>query len=140
MEDAEPRLIERGVLFWEKILEDESLPGEAFHGFGWWAEVKGVEQDRWERMMLATCKRAGGSLEWAVSVAKRFVDERVAGTGLAALTCLLRGRIEPWDRAEVAETSLGALRVSQGEGVLAGERERLRDALADLGFFDAPDT
>src|SRR5262249_51628596 len=97
------------------------------------------EQDRWERMTLATCERAEGSLAWGIQVAQRCVHERVTPAGIAILKSLLRGRLEPWERARVAEISLGALGKSSGEATLEEARQRLRGALVDLGFFDAVD-
>jgi hypothetical protein len=135
---AQPHL-DRGVLFWEQTLQHSSLSADAFRGYGWWAEVDALDQERWEQMTLLTCQRAEGSLDWCVKVAERCAHEPITPTGLGILTRLLRGRHEPWDRSQVAEVALGALKVSRGDPPLSEARERLRAALTDLGYFGAAD-
>jgi hypothetical protein len=61
------------------------------------------------------------------------------GHGLGILTRLLRGRDEPWDRSQVAEVALGALKASSGDPAPSEARDRLRAALTDLGYFGAAD-
>jgi hypothetical protein len=136
---AEPGHVELGALLWERTLGEKSLPSEAFLGFGWWSEVERLDRDRWEPIMLATAERAGGTLDWPVGVAERCVQEPLTPVGLRILTRLLRGRLQPWDRSQVAEVALSALKTSSSEAGLAGERERLRAALTDLGYFGAAD-
>jgi hypothetical protein len=124
MEGGEPQLVERGVLFWERTLEDESLPGEAFHGFGWWAEVKGVDHDRWEQMMLTTCERAGGSVDWATSVAERFAGDRVTRDGLVStpaenLTPLAGRKLDTSTTGGGSRPRLPSTATGGGRGVLS---------------------
>jgi hypothetical protein len=135
---AQPHL-DRGALFWEQTLQHPSLSGDAFRGYGWWAEVDALDQARWERMTLLTCQRAEGSLDWCVKVAERCAHEPITPTGLGVLIRLLRGRHEPWDRSQIAEVALGALKASGGDPLLSEARERLRAALTDLGYFGAAD-
>jgi hypothetical protein len=140
MHGADRDLVDRGVLFWDKALQDRSLPAEAFRGFGWWAEVESLDQDHWERMTLATCERAEGSLDWCVQVTERCIREPITDIGLGILTSLLRGRHEPWDRSRVAELALGALKAPSSRSLQSETRERLRAALTDLSYFEAADT
>jgi hypothetical protein len=139
MHNAAHEHVDRGALFWEKTLGERSLPGEAFRGFGWWAEVEGLDPDRWQRVTLAACERAEGSLDWCVGVAERCVREPITTAGLAILTGLLRGRHEPWDRSRVAEVALRALKASSSDLAISDVRERLRTALTELGYFGALD-
>jgi hypothetical protein len=139
MRDADREHIELGARFWEKAIEDRSLPGQAYRGFGWWAEVDGLDREQWESMMLATCDRAEGSLDLCVETAERSVLEPITPVGLAIVTKLLRGRHEPWDRSRVAELALKALQTSNATSTLFEARERLRVALTDLGYFGAAD-
>jgi hypothetical protein len=90
-------------------------------------------------MTLVTCQRAEGSLDWCVKVAERCAREPITPTGLGILTRLLCGSHEPWDRSQVAEVALGALKASSGDPPLSEARERLRAALTDLGYFGAAD-
>jgi len=139
LKDADQEHINRGVLFWEQTLGNQALPSEAFRGFGWWAEVEGLDQARWEQLTLATSQRAQGSLAWCVKVAERCSREPITATALGILTSLLRGQHDPWERPQVAEVAFGALRTSGSDSGLSEARERLRSVLIDLGHFNAAD-
>jgi hypothetical protein len=90
-------------------------------------------------MTLVTCQRAEGSLDWCVKAAERCAREPITPTGLGIITGLLRGRHEPWDRSQVAEVALAALKASSGDPPFSEARDRLRAALTDLGYFGAAD-
>jgi hypothetical protein len=139
MQSTAQEHIDRGALFWDQTLQALSLSSEPFRGFGWWAEVKALDQERWERMTLVTCQRAEGSLDRCIEVAERCTREPITATGLDVLATLLRGRHEPWDRARVAEVALEALKASSGDPTLAAVRERLRAGLTEFGYFGAAD-
>ena len=139
MQDAAQEHVDRGALFWETTLQGQSLSSEAFRGYGWWAEVKGLDRVLWEGLTLVTCQRAEGSLDRCIEVAERCAHEPITTTGLDILAKLLRGRHEPWNRARVAEVALEALKASSGDPTLAEAREKLRAALTDLGYFGAAD-
>jgi hypothetical protein len=139
MSDVDSDYVARGTLFWRNAVAEPALPPAAFRGFGWWAEVKQIPGDEWEQMMSATCERAEGTLDWCVEVAERCALEPITAMGLEIITKLLRGRHEPWDRSQIAETGLRALRTSAADSALSEPRERLRSALTDLGHFGAAD-
>ncbi len=61
-ENTEKKFVDRGVRFWEVVLDSSPEP-EALYGFGRWASAKSVDQDTWERLMLRTCEAAGGLVE-----------------------------------------------------------------------------
>ena len=61
-ENMEKKLVDRGVRFWEAVLDSSPKPA-ALYGFGWWASTESVDQDTWERLMLRTCEAAGGLVE-----------------------------------------------------------------------------
>jgi hypothetical protein len=138
--NADQEHVNRGARFWEQVLGNQALPSEAFRGFGWWVEVEGLGQDRWEQLTLATSQRAQGTLAWCVKVAERCSREPITATGLGILRSLLRGQHDPWERPQVAEVALAALRASGGsDSELSEAWERLRAALIDLGYFGAAD-
>ena len=139
LREADQEHINRGVLFWEHTLGNQTLPGEALRGFGWWAEVEELDQDRWEQLTFATSQRAQGSLAWCVKVAERCSREPITATGLGILASLLRGQHDPWERPQVAEVAFAALRASGSDSRLSEARERLRAVLIDLGYFEAAD-
>jgi hypothetical protein len=137
--DSDPEHLNRGVRFWEQALETKKLPGEAFRGFGWWAEGEDLAEAHWERLTLQTSERAKGSLDWAAKVAERCIRHPITTPGLKILTSLLSGRHDPWERPQIAEVALRALRASGDDSTLSSARERLRTALTDLGYFGATD-
>jgi hypothetical protein len=140
LQNADQQHISRGARFWEQTLGNLALPSEAFRGFGWWAEIEGLDQDRWEQLTLAASQRAQGSLAWCVKVAERCSREPITATGLGILTSLLRGQHDPWEGPQAGETALAALRASEGsDRRLSKARERLRAVLLDLGYFGAAD-
>jgi len=63
----------------------------------------------------------------------------LSSAALGILTRLLRGRLEIWDRSQVAEKALAALEATRGAAGMVQERDRLRAALTDLGYFEAAD-
>ena len=68
--NTEKELVDRGVQFWDTVL-DSSLEPTALYGFGWWWLAKSVDQNTWERLMLRTCDAAGGLVEAPTSVIDR---------------------------------------------------------------------
>ena len=69
-ENAGEKIVDRGVRFWESVL-DLSLEPAALRGFGWWARTNSVDQDTWERLMLRTCRATGGLVEAPTTVIDR---------------------------------------------------------------------
>ncbi len=61
-ENTEKKIVDRGVQFWEAVLDSSPEP-EALYGFGWWALTKSIDQNTWERLMLRTCEIAKGIVE-----------------------------------------------------------------------------
>ena len=66
-ENTETKFVDRGVRFWEAVLDSSPEP-TALYGFGWWALTVSVGQDTWERLMLRTCE--AGVVACAADVAK----------------------------------------------------------------------
>ena len=105
--DADPRLVEIAVDFWKTILNTET--GAAVEGFGFLSEVAAMDTEVWEELTLQTIKAAEGRVEWSHGVAERLAASHPTPEGLAILNELVRGRLEEWDRFNVAEKAAGVL-------------------------------
>jgi len=110
--DLPEEVLERGLCFWEAILET-GQSRQRLAGLGWWAEVDTVEDHRWRQLMIRTVRDARGELDWAEQVAERllsFPDEHT----LKALDWLVSGVAEPWIRGQVAQLAIDRSAELQG--------------------------
>ena len=126
--------IPHGVSLWKCVLDSSPKP-EALAGYGRWAHVSALDQDRWESLTLLTCKQAHGKLDWAGDVAKRIGSARtVTDTGLKILKLLVRANPDYLDRHMVAENALNALRRSKDAAEMQESWNLLREAMWERGF------
>lgn len=130
--------LDLGRRFWETAIDLAQTP-DSLKGFGWWAEVESLSKEDFERLTFATVEKTEGTLDWCVEVAARCAREPLTTSGLEVITRLLRGRHEPWDRSQVADVALAALKATSEHAHLKEARRRLRDVLTDLGRFEAQD-
>lgn len=98
-----------------------------------------MDQDRWLSLMELTAQRAAGNVSWAPKVAERAAVAPVRAEGLRILRLLIGGVVKPWERSMVGRTAAESLVANAAASDLATDRERLRDRLLELGFFDALD-
>lgn len=137
-EDTEVEILRRGIGFWEEVLR-ASTGKEALRGFGWWAEVQAIDADQWEILTLQTCEQSRGDIDWAAGVAERASSRPASAQALRILTLLVRAPLEIWESHRVAEHALKALGDSHEHQSLADERNELRTALLERGYFRARD-
>lgn len=131
--NADVDSVRRGIALWECMLDSSRKPDE-LAGYGWWADVHGVDQDLWERMTLRTCKMTKGKLDWAWSVAKRVSHaETITDNGLRILWWLIRADLVR-DEHQVVGYAQEALRASKDEMGTRDSWIRLRDAMRDRGY------
>ena len=131
--DVEASVVEVATDFWNAILETET--GAAVEGFGWLAEVAAMNTETWEELTLRTIKAANGRIDWSHGIAKRLAASNPTNTGLALLNELVRGRLEEWDRLNVAETAADAL--SKANGLQdTDDYKRLRTTLLERGVIN----
>ncbi len=133
-EGARADHVQRGTAFWASVLGQSPKP-EALAGFGLSADVSGIDQERWEELMLCTCKMAE-KMEWSHGVAERIsTSPTLTDTGWQILAQLFSIDLG-YDRDEVAKYAMDALRKTVS--IDAPEsRSHLREVLADNGFPDA---
>ena len=80
-ENTDKKYVERGVQFWETLL-DSSLEPVALYGLGWWALANSIDQDTWEQLMLRTCEATNGLVEIPDAVIERAsLDENPTKSG-----------------------------------------------------------
>ena len=131
--DADPRLVAVAVDFWNTVLDTET--GAAVEGFGFLAEVAAMDTEGWEELTLRTIKAAGGRVDWSHGIAKRLAASHPTTTGLALLNELVRGRLEEWDRLNVAEKAAAIL--SRANDLQeTDDYKRLRTTLLERGVID----
>ena len=134
-EGAGAEHVQRAVDFWDSVLEQSPKP-EALVGFGWYASVPGIAQERWEELMMRTCEMVE-KLDWSQEVAERIsTSETITDAGWRILTRLLSIDLGH-EGEEVANHAMDALRRTAGIVDAPESRSRLRDALWDHGFHDA---
>ena len=89
-ENTEKKFVDRGVRFWEAVLDSSPEPA-ALYGFGSWEFTKSVDQDVWERLMLRTCEAAGGLVEVPAMVIDRASsDGNPTESGIRIIGLVLR--------------------------------------------------
>ena len=105
--DVEPSVVEVAADYWNTVLDTET--GASVEGFGWLAEVAAMDAETWEELTLRTIKAANGRIDWSHGIAKRLAASHSTTTGLALLNEMVRGRLDEWDRLNVAETAAAVL-------------------------------
>ena len=131
--DADRRLVDVAVNFWEKILDTET--GVAVEGFGFLSEVAAMDIEVWEELTLRTVKAADGRIDWSHGIAKRLAASHPTTTSLALLNELVRGGLEEWDRLNVAEKAAAILSKSSHLQE-TDDYKRLRTTLLERGAID----
>lgn len=125
--------VQRGIAFWNNMLKYKP---EALVGCGWWADVPGIHQERWEELMLRTCGMVK-NLEWSQRVAERISKSpTITDTGWQILARLLHIGLRR-EREKVTEHAMGALRKTTGMEYPPKSRSHLRNTLTERGISEA---
>ena len=129
--------VRRGIAFWDSVLKHNPKPKpEALTGFGWWADVPGIDQEQWEEMMMRTCKMVE-KMEWSQRVAARIsTSQTMTDTGWQILARLFSIDIG-YEKEEVAEYSMEALRKTVDATGSSESRSHLCEVLVNHGVPDA---
>ena len=89
-ENTDKKLVDRGVQFWEAVLDSSPKPA-ALYGFGLWMLAKSVDRDTWERLMLRTCEATSGSVEMdAMVIDRASFDGNPTESGIRIIELILR--------------------------------------------------
>ena len=131
--EADSRLVDVAVEFWEAILNTET--GVAVEGFGVLSAVDAIDTEAWEDLTLRTIRAAEGRIDWSHGIADRLAASHPTPTGLAILNELIRGRLDEWDCLYVAEKAADILpRASDLQET--DDYKRLHTTLLERGFID----
>lgn len=109
-------------------------PG-ALSGFGWFAEVRTMDESVWLDLTVRAAGLSGGRLDWSHEVADRAAASD-SPQSLAILNDLVRGLPDEWDRGQVMEKALTALKRAVPMRNSEPYR-RLRTSLLERGMFEA---
>lgn len=85
--------------FWEKAIKGGS--SESFAGFGWYAEIPGLDDVTWNRLTRQTLAITRGRTDWARRVAERAARQQPTPDTLEILNQLLRGIPDYWEQRVV---------------------------------------
>ena len=126
--------ISLGVNFWHQILDLSQMP-EALRGYGRWYCVTAIEQDKWEQLMLQTCEKANGKIDFAGEVAERIsLYDRVTDSGLTILKLLLQDSWNSFDKEIVADYAWATLNKSRSNPEIEESWHLLRAILQERGY------
>lgn len=130
-EDAHADLVQRGIAFWDSVLKHSPKPKpEALAGFGWWADVPGIDQERWEELMMRTCEMAE-KLNWSQRVAERISSSQtITDAGWKILARLFSIDIG-YEEERVAKHAMEALRKTVDIVDAPDSRSHLREVLVN---------
>jgi hypothetical protein len=120
--------------FWDAALDLE-LPSAEYEGFGDFAVVDGIDDDRWLDLMLRTAQRRETGLALPNRVAERAAGHADDSRALRIVTALLASRLDVWYLDDIGRVGMELLRVSKADDQSA--RGALREQLIEREFFDA---
>jgi hypothetical protein len=124
--------LEVALGFWQAATEFDTR--ESRSGFGWFAEVTGIDDDVWAQLTLATLQTSGGTIDWAHAVAERVHRVTPSTTTLTIFDELIRHSEHEWDRRRAAE--LAAEHLARAAALSnAPEYQRLRTTLLERGIL-----
>lgn len=131
LRDAPADAARLGVALWRSVLETSS--SRSLAGFGWFAEVRAVDDADWCDLTLRTMRASDGPVAWTRGIAKRVVSMDPTTTTLAIVDELVRRPERQW---EVLTTGEAAVQHLQRAGDLREtvEYQRLHAALAERGL------
>ena len=133
LREGTPEAVQLGVRLWTATLE--SGPRRSLAGFGWFAEVDGVDNAEWSELTLRTMRASTSPIARPRGITKRLARMEPTPTGLAILDDLIRRPESPWAAHSAAEAALELLlRTEHLHDTV--EYQRLRAALAERGMLD----
>jgi len=131
-------ITERGVTFWEQLLDraGDGVPATALAGSGRWALGHNPPPSRWLELTERTVELTGGVIDCASEIAERCRDLQPEPTGLRILAAIA-GHGERWEQYHVEETGVKALRAASAAGLNDDSFQSLRERLIQRGRHDA---
>ena len=133
---ADAAIIRRGADFWDHALKSSPEP-EALEGFGAWAGVAELDQNRWEILTLRTCEITNGKLEWAWQVSQRInSSETITDAGLRIMALMVQADLDGTSRHQVEEDAPEILAKSKDRTDVQESWNRLHDEMMHRGHYE----
>ena len=130
LRDAPTDVVRLGLDVWRAVLDTGTERSLA--GFGWFAEVPGIDDVEWGELTLRTMNACDGPIAWSRGVTKRVAGTDPTTTTLAILDELVRHPEREWDAHPSAEAA--AQHLQRADGLRESfEYQRLHGALAERG-------
>jgi hypothetical protein len=121
-----------GTRFWEKATGQRTP--ESLIGFGWYAEIGGLDNTTWNRLTRQTLTVTRGRIDWANRVAARAARQQPTPDTLEILNLLLRGLQEIWEQRMVLDIATTTIKKAASPQTETAEYERLRTTLLERGI------
>jgi hypothetical protein len=130
--DADEASLPVAVALWAAAVDLDA--DQDLGGFGWFAEVKTMDDTEWADLTIRTLQASGARIDWANGVGERAAAMAPTITTMAILDDLVRHAGEDWDRRRSAELAVEHLGRA---GTLSAtpEYQRLRNTLAERGLL-----
>lgn len=130
-DDPRPEHVTIALEFWEAAIGTGVVH---LDGFGWFAEVKAIDDAAWADLTARTLAATHGRIDWSHEVADRAAHRPITQTRLSILDAMVRGLEKDWDQRRVGEIARG---VVTSELALrdTAEFRRLNTALAERGYL-----
>lgn len=121
----------RAMTLWDAALAENTQESRA--GFGWFSEVKALDDDEWAGRTLRTIELSKGRVDWVHGIITRAHEMAPTATTLSIFSEVIRHAEQDWDRREAAR--LGAEHLIAASGLAeTAEFQRLNTALRERGL------
>lgn len=134
-DEERSEVLARGVELVNVLTAQDISPG-ALAGLGRWYGVNGLADDEWTRLMLDAVRRGTVLLDAELVAGRASASRTVTPETFLLLEKLLSATSEPWTPSQIADAALQALHAQTER---SDEREALRAALLERGYFGARD-
>ena len=119
--------------FWEKAVNISRGTPESLTGFGWYANIPGLDDITWNRLTRQTLTITRGRIDWAHRVADRAAHQQPTADTLEIHSQLLRGLSDYWEQRLVLDIATNAIKKATDPQTGTAEYERLRTVLLERG-------
>ena len=119
--------------FWEKAIAVSPDAPQNLTGFGWYANIPGLDDTTWNPLIRRTLTITRGRIDLAHRVADRAAQQQPTPDTLEILNQLLRGLTEFWEERLVLDIAAATIKKAHDPETGTAEYERLRTVLLERG-------
>jgi len=119
--------------FWEKAIDISRGTPESLTGFGWYANIPGLDDVTWNRLTRQTLTVTRGRIDWAHRVADRAAHQQPSPDTLEIHSQLLRGLSDYWEQRLVLDIATTVIKKAADPQTGTAEYEHLRTVLLERG-------